>query len=50
MMRSRTAASDDGFTVTLRKWPVLPRKQLVRAITEFMTAKYPIDSQRVTIR
>jgi len=49
-LRARTAAADDAFTVTLRKWPSLPRKQLVRAITEFMTAKYPIDSDRVTIR
>ena len=49
-LRARAAAADDAFTVTLRKRPELPRKQLVRAITEFMTAKYPIDSQRVTIR
>src|SRR5262249_21234902 len=49
-LRKRIAAADDPFTVTLRKRPALRKKALVRAITEFMTAKYPIDSQRVTIR
>jgi poly-gamma-glutamate synthesis protein (capsule biosynthesis protein) len=49
-LRKRTAAADDAFTVTLRKRPALRKQQLVRAITEFMTAKYPIDRQRVTIR
>ena len=47
---ARTAADDDVFTVRLRKWPGLAKRRLVRAITEFMTAKYPIDSARVTIR
>jgi poly-gamma-glutamate synthesis protein (capsule biosynthesis protein) len=49
-LRARGTGADDAFTVTLRKWPTLRKKELVRAITEFMSAKYPIDSARVTIR
>ncbi len=49
-LRARTEAADDVFTVTLRKWPKLKKRELVRAITNFMAAKYPIDRQRVTIR
>jgi poly-gamma-glutamate synthesis protein (capsule biosynthesis protein) len=49
-LRARGARPDDAFTVTLRKSPTLRKKDLVRAITEFMSAKYPIDSARVTIR
>jgi poly-gamma-glutamate capsule biosynthesis protein CapA/YwtB (metallophosphatase superfamily) len=49
-LSARGRAADDAFTVTLRKWPPLGRKRLVRAITEFMAAKYPIDRQRITIR
>jgi hypothetical protein len=49
-LRASGRAADDAFTVTLRNWPPLGRKRLVRAITEFMAAKYPIDRQRVTIR
>lgn len=49
-LESKRAIADQALHVTLRKTPKATRKQLTKAITAFMVAKYSADPARITVR